>query len=489
MSVHERPNIILILTDQQRYETIRALGYDYMETPHLDRLAREGVVFSQCHVTAPSCAPSRASLFTGTYPHTNQVLKNKDPWGSCWVEDLAAAGYYCVNIGKMHTEPLDAKFGFHERFTVENKDRYLEDRFFSDEWDKALKARGLRKQGRPLYRTFEDYRERWGAFLWELPEDMHSDMFVGETAAWWVRSKPKPEGPLFMEVGFPGPHPPFDPTPRFLEKYKGKKLPLPRIKREDIAGQPEPFKKLREHNMEVDHDSVVHVDEPTEAQLQRLWEYYLANMSMIDQQVGELLQALEEEGYLDNAVVFFSSDHGEALGEHGHIQKWTMYDCVTRVPLIAWSPQKKRFKGGLKLDGLCQLMDVGPTILELAGVERPEWMEAESLLPALESGEFAGRPYVVAEHGRDMFLHSIDFVSMIRTQNWKLVHFVDEPHGQLFDLEKDPAEEVNLWDDPAGAEKKAELLRELGEFRIRSGYHARGYAWRGRRTADFGSGG
>ena len=164
MSEEERPNIILIITDQQRYETIKALGYDYMDTPNLDRLVNEGVTFSQCHITAPSCAPSRASLFTGTYPHTTGVLKNEDPWSKSWVGDLADSGYTCINVGKMHTAPMDTKVGFHERYVVENKDRYLAERYFFDEWDKALRARGLVKQQRELYRQRPDYRERMGAF-------------------------------------------------------------------------------------------------------------------------------------------------------------------------------------------------------------------------------------------------------------------------------------------------------------------------------------
>ena len=100
-----RPNIILIITDQQRYDTIKALGFPYMETPNLDRLVEEGVTFTNCHITAPSCAPSRASLFTGYYPHTTGIFKNADQWQHSWIEDLAASGYYCVNVGKMHTWP------------------------------------------------------------------------------------------------------------------------------------------------------------------------------------------------------------------------------------------------------------------------------------------------------------------------------------------------------------------------------------------------
>ena len=220
----KRPNIILIMTDQQRFDTIAALDFPYMDTPHLDRLVREGVSFDNCFVSAPSCAPARASLFTGLYPHTTGILKNADRWTRSWVEDLAGAGYHCVNIGKMHTFPFETPLGFHERYVVENKDRYLEGRYYFDEWDKALQARGLVKQQRELYRQLPDYRERLGAFEWELDEDMHPDVFVGNLAQWWLKAHPRTE-PLFLQIGFPGPHPPYDPVPRYATPYMGKDLP------------------------------------------------------------------------------------------------------------------------------------------------------------------------------------------------------------------------------------------------------------------------
>ena len=122
--MEETPNIILIITDQQRYDTIAELGFSHMETPNLDRLVREGTTFENCHITAPSCAPARASLFTGYYPHTTGIYKNADRWTKTWVSQLADTGYHCVNIGKMHTYPFETEAGFHERYVVENKDRY-----------------------------------------------------------------------------------------------------------------------------------------------------------------------------------------------------------------------------------------------------------------------------------------------------------------------------------------------------------------------------
>jgi len=377
----KRPNIIFIMTDQQRFDTIAALDFPYMDTPHLDRLVREDVSFDNCFVSAPSCAPARASLFTGLYPHTTGILKNADRWTRSWVEDLAGAGYHCVNIGKMHSFPFETPLGFHERYVLENKDRYLEERYYFDEWDKALQARGLVKQQRKLYRQLPDYKERLGAFEWELDEDMHPDAFVGNLAQWWLKAHPRTE-PLFIQIGFPGPHPLYDPVPRYATPYMDKDLSLPSPSEEELTQQPLPLQAMRRHNVEVDHDSVVHQLEPSFEALKRQRAYYLANVSMIDEKVGEILASLEKDGYMENSIVIFTSDHGDCLCDHGHSQKWTMYDVITRVPMIVWSPG--RIEGGRRLNGLCQQMDIGPFILEAAGVDVPEYVEAESLRPAIE---------------------------------------------------------------------------------------------------------
>ena len=157
----QRPNIVFILTDQQRLDTIAANGFDHMITPNIDKLVQRGATFENMYVTAPSCAPSRASLFSGTYPHTNGVFRNDEPWNYCWVKDLAKAGYRCVNVGKMHTMPIEASFGFHERHVVENKDRdHPGLPFYLDNWDKALHARGAHKPSRVSYAKRPDYNER-----------------------------------------------------------------------------------------------------------------------------------------------------------------------------------------------------------------------------------------------------------------------------------------------------------------------------------------
>ena len=473
----EQPNIILVMTDQQRFDTISALGFPYMETPNLDRLVTEGVTLSQCYISAPSCAPARASLFTGYYPHTTGILKNADRWTRSWVERLGQVGYHCVNVGKMHTFPFETPLGFHQRYVVENKDRYLEGRYYFDEWDKALQARGLIKQQRELYRQRSDYNERLGAFEWVLPEEMHPDMFVGNLAQWWINSYPVAK-PLFLQIGFPGPHPPYDPTWAYAEPYMNRDLPRLEVTEDELASQPPPFLEMRRHNCDVDHDSVVHQLNPTPEQRHRQRAYYLANVTMIDDKIGQILNALDQQGYLDNSVVIFTSDHGDCLGDHGHSQKWTMYDIITRAPTIVWSPG--RFQAGVTIDDLCQQMDLGPAILELAGAEVPETMEAKSILPLLRGEGWSSRDYVFAEHSRDGILQGTEFMSMVRSLDWKLVHFLDQPDGQLFDLTADPDEINNLWHQAEFADKKQELLAVLREWHIRSQYQTAGWAaeWR-----------
>ena len=469
------PNIILIITDQQRFDTIGALGAPYARTPHLDRLAREGIAFTSCFVAGASCAPSRASLFSGCYPHTAGVMRNADPWRACWVEDLARAGYHCVNVGKMHTYPFEAPMGFHERYVVENKDRYLEGRYFFDRWDVAFQANGLERPGRVRYRELPDYAERLGAISWDLsgaPEHLHSDVYVGGLARWWVERKPRTQ-PLFLQVGFPGPHPPYDPPAAYVEAFRDAAFPLPHPTEAEIEALPAPLRAMRVHNTEVDHDSIFWSLDPSPAQLQRLWAHYHANVALIDAQVGALLGALEEGGYLENAVVVFTSDHGDCLGDHGQIQKWTMHDCITRVPFIVWSPN--RFGGGRREEGLWQQMDLAPALLELAGVPVPEGWEAVSLLPALR-GDVAqsGREHVFCEQAGDNILAGTELMTMVRSATWKLVHYLGVEEGELYHLPSDPGERSNLWtsEDATHRAQRARLLEAVLEWRLRGGLRA-----------------
>lgn len=462
----KRKHIFLIITDQQRYDTIAALGAAHMHTPHLDRLVREGTSFDNCFVTAPSCVPSRASLFNGHYPHATGILRNGQAWQRTWVSSLADAGYHCVNVGKMHTIPYDAKAGFHERFVCENKDRYFEGRWYADEWDKALMNRGQIKPSRERYRELADYRERLGAYEWTLPAESHADFFVGGLASWWLETRPQPES-LFMQIGFLGPHPPYDPLPSYAQRYlDDPRLPVPASAPTDLDDLPSFLKAKRAHDAKVDHDAVLWSLTPTQQQLRRLRAYYAANVTMIDEALGQLLATLQRKGYLDDALIVFTSDHGDNLGDHGLSQKWSMYDTVTRVPAIVWAPGE--VAAGVRHSGLCQLFDIGPTLLEWAGVAPPSGWQAQSLVPALQGQPWAGRERVYAEQAGDVALTGAGLFTMIRDARYKAMHITGSDEGQLFDLQTDPHEVHNLWGDSGHAAQRQRLMSELLQWRMQS---------------------
>ncbi len=466
--MQDRPNIVLIITDQQRFDTIAALGYDYAQTPHLDQLVAEGVTLSNCFVNAPACGPARCSLFSGRWPHTSGMLRNGDPWQETWVPNIARAGYHTANVGKMHFTPFDASGQFDYRFNVENKQRFRQWRAYRDEWDKALADRGMTKYQREDLEKRPDFWIALGAFAWEKDPDMHPDNFLGRAACEWVANYEQ-EKPFFLTVGFPGPHPPYDPTPDWLELYEDTEFALTPLRFSERDQHPQLLRDMAQHNAEVAHDSIKFVPFPAEAHRQRQRRFYMANISLIDAQIGAIRRSLADRGLLEDTVIIFTSDHGDTLTDHFCSQKWTMYDSVTRVPAIVWAPG--RFSGGRKVEALTQWFDLGATILEIAGADFPEAFEADSLIAALQGEDFAGRDYVFSEHGREEVVGlGCDFVSMVRSRDWKLVHLLGPPDGQLFDLRNDPEELINLWADPDHRSIRAELMEALGTFLVESIY-------------------
>ena len=245
-----------------------------------------------------------------------------------------------------------------------------------------------------------------------------------------------------------------------------KQLPIAKVTEADLAGQPEPFHVLREHNVEIDHDSVVHQLEPSDEHRHRQRAHYLANVTMIDDAVGKVLESLEKKGYLDDCIIVFTSDHGDCLGDHGHSQKWTMYEQVTKVPMILWAPGK--VPAAQKSDALIQAMDIVPWLLTQARANLPEGMEAVSIEPVFKNPDWPGREAVFCEQGRDNILTDVEFMTMVRTKRYKLVHFLNEDFGQLFDLENDPEEANNLWSSTTHGAVRQELMDKLLLWRMQS---------------------
>jgi arylsulfatase A-like enzyme len=312
-----------------------------------------------------------------------------------------------------------------------------------------------------------------GAYEWPLPEALHSDAFVGRRDAEAIAAQAADDAPLFLDIGFPGPHPPYDPPAAWIARYRDRNLPIRAVSQADLDAQPLPFRQLRDKHANGHHDATPHIVAAPRALRERQLAHYLANVSLIDREVGRIVDALSAAGRLDDAIVVFTSDHGDCLGDHGHSQKWTMYEEVVRVPLIVRSP---RLAARGEVGALVQAIDLAPTLLELAGCAVPEWFEARSLLPALRGEPFPGREAVYCEQGRDVVFQFSDFVSMLRTPRFKYVGFLGESFGQLFDLADDPHEERDRWSDPALRGIRNDLGDALVDWRMRSAYEARDWA-------------
>jgi arylsulfatase A-like enzyme len=463
--VANRQNIVLIMTDQQRFDTIRAWGYDQMITPNLDGLVQRGISFKQAHCPGATCIASRAAIFTGMYGHNTGVF-TFDEWAHHrnWVQDLADAGYWCVNIGKMHFKPVDAPGGFHERVIVENPTTMAHAHGGKDDdWGFHLKRNGYE---RPLDRHKSDpaWRDKLQAVPWHLEERYHSDVFVGDTAVGWIRDY-RGDQPFFLQVGFVGAHEPYDPLPRHLDQYQNAEIPMPVSRPGELDNNPPQHRAILEHHANTDHESCIDLRDASESQIREMRRAYYAKVTTIDEQIGNIVNALEDRGLLEDSIIIFCSDHGDMLGDHGMAYKWLMYDTITHIPLIicpAGQTSEAR-----EIDRLVSLIDLGPTILDLVGITPPTYLEGFSLVPLMKGTSDIPRQYVYSED---------NYLTMIRSQTHKLVLYTgQEDIGELYDLREDPDELWNRWDDPRYEDVQFSLIQALSRWLLRSNYHTAGY--------------
>ncbi|MDF2713241.1 MAG: Arylsulfatase [Paenibacillus sp.] len=464
MQQTDKPNLILIMTDQQRADTIRAHGYSHMHTPNLDRLAERAISFTRSFCSGVTCVASRSALFTGMYAHNTGVYSFND-WSHqrSWVHDLADAGYHCVNIGKMHVSPRDERLGFHERVIVENPtSRFAELGKSDDEWGRHL---SLNKQNRPQDRhlTDPDWHAKHQGVPWHLDEHLHSDVFIGNSALAWIQ-RHRPKQPVFLQIGFTGPHEPYDPLPRHYELYKNRNVPSAVWKDGELDGKPPQHLAHQGLHYRIKHESTIDMAGASDDEMTAMRRHYYAKVTTIDEKIGEIMNALEENGYLQHAIVIFTSDHGDMLGDHRLPYKWLMYDSVVNVPLIVWDSSTQ---DGARVDDLVSLMDIGPTLLEAAGVPVPPYMEGKSLL-----GYTRGWP---PEPERYVFCED-NYLTMVRSSRYKLVHYTgQEENGELYDLQYDPHELNNLFHRSEFVAVKQELKEALLRWILQSTYRTTGY--------------
>lgn len=438
----DRPaRVLLITSDQQRWDTLPCYGLDFMHTPNLDRLAREGQVFRYAFTPSPVCQPARASLMTGLDPLTHRVLNNGcwyPPQTPVWVREVGAAGYRTAAIGKMHFYPWNNWGGFQDRIIAEDKRHY----YRRDDYTLWLEAHGYRRL-HPL--NHPGYAEGLGAYASPLPPELHIDSYIGDRGAEWLRAHA--HEPFFAWVSFNSPHDPYDPPEDLAGLYRDAPLPPAVGFPGELDTKPEAQRRARERAganpvylldfNRLDHRLVRH-----------LRAHYLATVTLIDRQVGKLLGALEDAGVLDETLVIFTSDHGDALSDHGLVYKSFFYECMVRVPLLVRGPG---VPAGVQSDALVDLLDLVPAILRHLGIRFEGPVQGQDLTPLFTDP--------AAPH-RDAVFSVVGDHAMVRTRQWKLARY-GNGDGELYDLEADPGEVRNLYGLSQYREAQSELEARL----------------------------
>ncbi|MDQ8198251.1 sulfatase-like hydrolase/transferase [Pelagicoccus enzymogenes] len=459
------PNIVVIKTDQQRSDTIAALGADHMVTPHMDRLVREGISFTQAHCCAATCVASRAAFYTGQFAH-NTGAYGFDNWAHhrTWLHELKDAGYLTSAIGKVHHMPGNEAMAFDDRVYSENFTEYTP----YDDYSNFL-LENCQEDPYKLLTQKGDWLDKCNAAPFPLEEKYFVDNFIGTRAVERIE-KLGTESPFYLHIGFVGPHDPYAPPQRFIDLYADRDVPEPKVTGREFDEKPPQFRRFMEQcinpatfgNCPGFGVYNVQLSDKSPEELLRMRRHYYGRITAIDEQVGHILDALERKGLLENTIILFTSDHGDNLGDHQMIYKWLMTEQVTNVPLIVRLPNRAR--AGKVDNKLFSQIDIGPTFLEAAGLEPQFRLDGSSAYQRLTGCEPTNAPEAV--YCEDNYL------TMIRTERDKLVHYAGQDYGEYYDLSADPDETQNLYKDPAQQDRIKELQSKLLDWALSSRYLA-----------------
>ncbi|MBI4556203.1 MAG: sulfatase-like hydrolase/transferase [Candidatus Hydrogenedentes bacterium] len=423
-----RPNILWLMTDEQRTDSLGCYGSPWARTPNLDRFAQAGVVFRHAVTPAPVCAPARVSILTGQYPHRTGVWWNVNnpnrtqPW---LTEPFHRAGYRSATFGKQHYCASNPPFQTEVHFELTEKVTYFD-------YVRPYEAEG--------YGAIVYPRQPYGWILGgRFPgrADDTAEARAVRLAQEWLESHDLRQ-PFFLRVSFNAPHTPVVPPE-----------PFDTVVREEAVRFPSETEHTPEHQPEWIAKSLAQratASRLTPEQIRATRRYYYGQVAFVDHQCGVLLDWMRERELLQDTIVVFVSDHGTHLGDFGLVQKQTFYEPVVCVPFFFWYP--KEFARGAMIETPVEMFSLLPTLLDAAGLERPARCDAASLLPALRSGrEPRSRP-VFSEFTLGSFnVRHDDRLVMVRDGNWKLSLCLDTygGDGTLYDLADDPYEQRNLY--------------------------------------------
>lgn len=439
---HAKPNILFVMADQLAARYLGAYGHPLVKTPHLDRLAREGVVFENAYTPSPLCAPARAAVMNGLLPSRTGVYDNAAEFPSSiptFAHYLRLAGYRTCLSGKMHFVGPDQLHGLEERLTT---DIYPADFGWTPDWR-------LRQERIDWW-----YHNMTSVLQPGIAEITNQLEFDDEVAFLAIRkiydyARYENETPFCLMASFTHPHDPYAARGRFWNLYRDEDIDLPALAATSSRLDPH---SRRLYEMSAMDDYVV-----TEKDVRAARHGYYANISYIDDLVGKLLGALEATGKLDNTIVVFTSDHGDFLGERGLWYKMSFLEPSAHIPLIIWQP--KRFKPR-RVSEPVTLCDILPTFADLATDGKATLarkVDGRSLYPLLAGAQ--ENPEATA-WGEYLAEGAIAPIYMLRRGPWKFIHTPVDP-DQLFDLGTDPDERINLAGHPQHLPQAQSFRREV----------------------------
>ncbi|MCR2803770.1 arylsulfatase [Paenibacillus soyae] len=439
----KQPNILLLMTDQQRWDTLGCYGNSVIETANLDWLASEGTVITHAYTPSPSCIPARASLLTGMDPWHTGILgmgSGQGPMGTGFRHtlpgELAKAGYHTQGIGKMHFFPQRSLNGFHH--TLLDESGRTEDPGFLSDYRAWFERNKTGDYG------FTDHGIGWNSWMarpYHAPEFLHpTNWTVNESIAFLKRRDPSK--PFFLKTSFARPHSPYDAPSFYFDLYRGKTLPAPDVgdwagihDRAEEAFKPDAWRGVR-----------------SKEEIMRARAGYYGSIHHIDHQIGRLFQFMIQEGLMENTIIVFVSDHGDMLGDHNLWRKTYAYEGSARIPFIVRLPRSLG-RTVKRMDGPAAIQDVMPTLLEAAGIPVPETVNGFSLLPALRGDSISLRKYVHGEHSA-CYAEEQE-MQYVTDGKMKFIWLPRLGTEQLFDLTEDPKE----CRDVAGSEAYAQELK------------------------------
>jgi arylsulfatase A-like enzyme len=445
-TVGERPNLLFIMSDDHASHALSCYGSRINTTPHLDRLATEGMRFDNCFCTNSICGPSRAVILTGKYSHRNGFYNNGNTFDGSQVtfpKLLQQAGYQTAMIGKWHLRSAPTGFDYYNVLPGQG----------------AYHNPVLIEQGK---------RKKHPGYCSEIITDITLQ---------WLREKRDPDRPFLLMCHHKAPHRNWQPGAKYKDLYKDKDIPLPETFDDDYATRSD---AARQQAMTIErHLTPNDVKGPSPKELAgaelKRWKYqryikdYLRCVASVDDSAGAVLDYLDKTGLAKNTLVVYTSDQGFYLGDHGWFDKRFMYEESLRMPLMARLPD--RIKPGSVNDDLVMNLDFAPTFLGLAGAMTPADMQGRSLQSILTGRTPNGwRDAIYYHYYEYPGAHAVKRHYGVRTDRYKLIHFYhDIDAWEFYDLQTDPNELRNRIDDPAAAPMIAKLRKRLAKLRQQYG--------------------